>query len=248
MSKRAQPSRGKPFASALRFNRALELFNHEIAAEHVAKKLAAAPQPLDVRTKLSLLDELKLFPAAMGVGQVVFGGPPPGPGAFTDAEAASIHLWINDKLECAEFKKECRRLPGTFVANYGAKPWVCGLCNAPIPMANLGGWKPTAKYWTQPTGKKLCKECVVGRVRQKLGDDDAEIKRRFRAIFARKGHLLVKAGISGYVTFGYEREDSAEEDEDEAKAKKAKTEDGGASGKAGADQGAASSGVKQEDA
>ncbi|EOD18306.1 hypothetical protein EMIHUDRAFT_96057 [Emiliania huxleyi CCMP1516] len=103
-------------------------------------------------------------------------------------------------------------------------------------MANLGGWKPTAKYWTQPTGKKLCKDCVVGRVRQKLGDDDAEIKRRFRAIFARKGHLLVKAGISGYVTFGYEREDSAEEDEDEAKAKKAKTEDGGASGKAGADQ------------
>ena len=144
MSKRPrqQVLRGQSFASALRFDRALDLFNHETAADFLRQKLAAASQPLDGRGKIVILDSLRIFPAAMGIGQICWGGPPPGPGAFDHSEAASIHLWINDKLECAEFKKECRRLPGTFVVNYGAKPWQCGLCDAAIPLADLGGWKP----------------------------------------------------------------------------------------------------------
>ena len=229
MSKRPRPAppRGKPFASNLRFCRAFEVFNHETAAELVQAKLAAAPQPLDDGIKLLVLDGLKLFPAAMGVGYTMFGAPP-GPGAFDHSEAASIHLWLNDKLECSDFKTQCRRLKGTFVANYGGKPWDCGLCDANIPLADHGGWKLAAKYWMQPTGKKLCKDCVIGKLREKLGDNDADIKRRFRAIFGKKNMLLQKAGVNGYVTYGYEKEDSGgddDDDDDEGKAnKKAKTE------------------------
>ena len=75
---------------------------------------------------------------------------------------------------------------------------------------------------------------MVGKLREKLGDDDAEIKRRFRAIVARKGNLLMKAGVNGFVTFGYETADTgAEEEEDEeegkqGKRKKVKSEDDGA--------------------
>ena len=241
--KRARPPPGKPFASERRLGRALELYNHEAGAEMLRAKLNAAPQPLDDEAKMKIYDGLKIHLAAIAHVDPTgtHGYKVPGETATViandPATAASLHLWVNDSLQHVppQRKRLCRWLPGTFVVTYGNKATACGVCGMGIriegpPQRTSWDPKPCTRYWQQPTGQKLCKICVVDRLRQKLGADDAEIKRRHQVLRANKMEMLHKAEVRlGWVIDRLDedsgREDTGGEEEDDTTAKKVKVEE-----------------------
>ena len=205
------------FSSELRFMRALDLYNHCHAMDFA---LVGGNDGFGGG----------LFPAACGLGSGAMQGPA---APFRPEQKASIHLWINDKLDAVGFKKECLPVPGSFITNYGAKEWKCAVCSASILLADHGGRKLAAQYWTRPKGRKWCKGCVQKELRTKLGNDDSKIKVRYRALVGpkwtgRKARLLMASGVSGFVNFSHEQAETEgendEDDEDARPAKKAKKE------------------------
>lgn len=80
------------FSSELRFMRALDLYNHCHAMDFA---LVGGNDGFGGG----------LFPAACGLGSGAMQGPA---APFRPEQKASIHLWINDKLDAVGFKKECQ--------------------------------------------------------------------------------------------------------------------------------------------
>ena len=100
----------------------------------------------------------------------------------------------------------------------GKEAFACGICKRVIDLdSDSFGTSWVAPYWQRlglPTEsparhKKWCKRCVTKEVRSVLGNDDSVIKRRFKALIARK-HALNEMEF-GNVTFRYEREDTDDE-------------------------------------